>query len=137
MLPLLGAVVAILVGLLVVGLAVERSPRVFAALARMNRLTPPQRGRLGVWIARDRRVPALVRPLPLTAFVYWIAPIDLIPDFIPGVGYIDDRIAMALATWLMLATAPAVFEEHLARIEFLHEAEADQALDAAPGDSAG
>jgi len=32
----------------------------------------------------------------LGALIYFLSPVDLIPDFIPGVGYIDDAFVIAL-----------------------------------------
>ncbi len=112
------------------GLAAERQPAVRAVLRRIDPLTHAQRGRLGVWIARDSRVPAPLRFMPITAFVYWVTPIDLIPDPIPRIGFVDDRIVLALAIWCVARWAPGPLEEHLARIEFLHEAELARQADA-------
>lgn len=127
-----------LFGVLVVlgyaGLAAERQGPVSRALHRIEPLTHSQRGRLGVWIARDSRVPALVRLLPITAFVYWVTPLDLIPDPIPRIGYLDDRAALALAMWCMARWAAQPLEEHLARSEFLYEADLIRRSDAAAGE---
>jgi uncharacterized membrane protein YkvA (DUF1232 family) len=126
------ALAAAVVFVALAGLAAERQPYVRAVLRRIEPLSHPLRGRLGVWIARDRRVPLLFRFLPITAFVYWVTPIDLVPDPIPKVGYLDDRIGLALALWCVAVTAHAPLEEHLTRIEFLHEAEEDRRADSAP-----
>ena len=115
------ALVGLAVGLSLLGMAAERQPAVRGVLRRIEPLSYPRRGRLGVWLAKDARISPLVRYFPLTAFVYGIIPIDFIPDFIPKVGRFDDRVALALACWCVLAVAPAHFEEHLTRIEFLHE----------------
>ena len=40
--------------------------------------------------AQDSRVPWHVKALAICVAVYVLSPIDLIPDFIPGVGYADD-----------------------------------------------
>ncbi len=40
----------------------------------------------------DRGVPALVKSYILAVFVYLISPIDLIPDFIPVLGFVDDLL---------------------------------------------
>jgi uncharacterized membrane protein YkvA (DUF1232 family) len=117
------AVLAVAVVLSLLGLAAERQPDIRGVLRRIERLSHPQRGRLGVWLAKDPRVSPLVRYLPLTAFVYWIIPFDFIPDPFPKIGRFDDRIALALACWCVVRLARAPFEEHLARIEYLREVE--------------
>ena len=33
----------------------------------------------------------------IAAIIYFITPIDLIPDFIPGIGFLDDAAVIALA----------------------------------------
>ena len=114
------------------GLAVERQPDVRGVLGRIEPLSHPQRGRLGVWIAKDPRVPALVRYLPLTAFVYWIIPFDFIPDPFPRIGRFDDRVALALACWCVIRLARVPFHEHLTRIEYLREVEAARFDDMPP-----
>jgi uncharacterized membrane protein YkvA (DUF1232 family) len=117
------AVVAVAVLLSLLGLAAERQPDVRGVLRRIEPLSHPQRGRLGVWLAKDSRVSPLVRYLPLTAFVYWIIPFDFIPDAFPRIGRFDDRMALALACWCAVRVAPRAFEEHLGRIEYLREVE--------------
>lgn len=47
--------------------------------------------------ARDPRTPRLVRLLALAIVAYAVSPIDLIPDPIPVLGYIDDVILLPLA----------------------------------------
>ena len=51
----------------------------------------------------DRRTPALPRIAVLLAVVYFLWPVDLIPDFAPPViGYVDDIVAIWLALrWLV------------------------------------
>lgn len=131
----IGAVLALAVLLSLLGLAAERQPDVQRMLRRIAPLSHPQRGRLGVWLAKDTRVPPLVRYLPLAAFVYWIIPFDFIPDPFPRIGRFDDRIALALACWCVVRLARGPVEEHLARIEYLHEVE-EAWLDDLPPDSA-
>lgn len=136
MLQLFGAWLVLIGLLVVVGLVAERAPRVRAAVRRLEGLTPPLRGRLGVWIARDRRVPMIVRLLPITAIVYGVTPLDLLPDLLPGVGRLDDRAVLAIALWAVTAVSPTAFEEHLSRVEFLRDAAAAQSDDPAPEDVA-
>ena len=42
--------------------------------------------------ARDPRVPWYAKALAWTVTAYAVSPLDLIPDFIPVVGYLDDLI---------------------------------------------
>lgn len=119
---LFGVWLGLVGALVVVGLVAEREPRVHAARRRLEGLAPPLRGRLGVWFARDRRVPMVVRLLPITAVVYGATPLDLLPDILPGVGRLDDRAVLAIALWVVTLAAPAPFEEHLSRVEFLRDA---------------
>jgi len=133
-LVLILGLLALAVLLSFLGLAAERQPDVRGALDRIESLSHPQRGRLGVWVAKDPRVPALVRYLPLTAFVYWIIPFDFIPDPFPRIGRFDDRVLLALACWCMVRLARGPFHEHLTRIEYLREVEAARFDDMPPED---
>ena len=45
----------------------------------------------------DPRTPFEVKAITIAALVYFISPIDLIPDFIPVVGFADDAAALAAA----------------------------------------
>ena len=63
--------------------------------------------------ACDPRVPWYAKVVAACVTAYALSPIDLIPDFIPVLGYLDDVIlvplGIALAIWLI---PPALFEEH-------------------------
>lgn len=41
-------------------------------------------------VARDPRVPRSTKLLTFGAIAYVVSPIDLLPDFLPGVGQLDD-----------------------------------------------
>lgn len=56
--------------------------------------------------ARDPRTPWLVRLLALFVAAYALSPIDLIPDFIPVLGYLDDLILVPLGLVLVLRLVP-------------------------------
>jgi uncharacterized membrane protein YkvA (DUF1232 family) len=56
--------------------------------------------------ARDPRTPWLVRLLALFVAAYALSPIDLIPDFIPVLGYLDDLIIVPLGVMLVLRLVP-------------------------------
>ena len=56
--------------------------------------------------ARDPRVPRLAKILALATAAYALSPIDLIPDFIPILGYLDDLIIVPLAIYLTVRLIP-------------------------------
>lgn len=60
-----------------------------------------------VWLAaRDPRTPWFVKALALVAAAYAVSPIDLIPDFIPVLGYVDDIIIVPLGIMLVVKLIP-------------------------------
>jgi uncharacterized membrane protein YkvA (DUF1232 family) len=56
--------------------------------------------------SRDPRVPWYAKALAMAVAAYALSPIDLIPDFIPVVGYIDDLIIVPLGIWLVVSLIP-------------------------------
>jgi uncharacterized membrane protein YkvA (DUF1232 family) len=52
--------------------------------------------------ARDPNVPWLLRLLALLIAAYALSPIDLIPDFIPILGYVDDLLIVPLGVMLVM-----------------------------------
>lgn len=56
--------------------------------------------------ARDPRTPWLARWLALLVAAYALSPIDLIPDFVPVLGYLDDQVIVALGLALVLRMIP-------------------------------
>ena len=57
--------------------------------------------------ARDPRTPLLARCLALAIAAYALSPIDLIPDFIPVLGYLDDLLIVPLGLLLVIRLLPA------------------------------
>src|SRR6478752_7184795 len=57
--------------------------------------------------SRDPRVPWYVKALAIAVAAYALSPIDLIPDFIPIVGYLDDLVILPLGVWLVVSLVPA------------------------------
>ena len=57
--------------------------------------------------AQSPRVPWYTKCLALAVVGYALSPIDLIPDFIPVLGYVDDLIIVPLGIWLVLSLIPA------------------------------
>ena len=60
-----------------------------------------------VWLAaRDTRTPLVAKVLAFAVAAYAISPIDLIPDFIPVLGYLDDLIIVPLGIVLIVRLIP-------------------------------
>ncbi len=68
-----------------------------------------------VWrLTFDKRVPLLLRFLVPLALLYVLSPIDLLPDWVPRLGWVDDLLVLGLAVLLLTKLAPRhVVEEHL------------------------
>jgi uncharacterized membrane protein YkvA (DUF1232 family) len=56
--------------------------------------------------ARDPRTPTLARILMLGVVAYAVSPIDLIPDFIPVLGMLDDLLLLPAAMALAISLIP-------------------------------
>jgi uncharacterized membrane protein YkvA (DUF1232 family) len=56
--------------------------------------------------ARDPRTPWYARGLAAAVAAYALSPVDLIPDFIPVIGYVDDLIIVPLGLWLVISLIP-------------------------------
>jgi uncharacterized membrane protein YkvA (DUF1232 family) len=66
-----------------------------------------RRDTYALWIAwRDPRVSCLPRIIVLLIVAYALSPIDLIPDFIPVLGYLDDLVILPLGLWLAIRMIP-------------------------------
>jgi uncharacterized membrane protein YkvA (DUF1232 family) len=64
----------------------------------------------------DRRVPWYARALAGLVVAYAVSPIDLIPDFIPVLGLLDDFIIIPAGMYLVFRLVPAeVVAEYRAR----------------------
>ena len=59
----------------------------------------------------DRQTPVRVRAALLAALAYFVLPTDVIPDFLPGLGYTDDAAVLAAALQLV---ASHILPEHRA-----------------------
>lgn len=55
---------------------------------------------------KDPRVPWYAKLLALCIVAYALSPIDLIPDFIPILGYLDDLILIPLGIYFLLKMIP-------------------------------
>ena len=66
----------------------------------------PSFARLYWRLFRDRRVPILPKALLVLTLVYVASPLDVVPDFIPGIGEIDDIVVVLSGLWLFVRLCP-------------------------------
>jgi uncharacterized membrane protein YkvA (DUF1232 family) len=63
---------------------------------------------VALWLAaRDPRTPVAAKLLAGAVAAYALSPIDLIPDFIPVLGYLDDLLIVPAGIWLAVRLIPA------------------------------
>ena len=66
-----------------------------------------KRDGLTLWFAaRDPNVPWYAKAMGFMTVAYALSPIDLIPDFIPLLGLVDDLILLPIFIWLTLKLIP-------------------------------
>ncbi|MGV3511677.1 MAG: YkvA family protein [Novosphingobium sp.] len=69
---------------------------------------------VALWLAaRDPRVPVVAKVLAGLVAAYALSPIDLIPDFIPVLGYLDDVILLPLGIASAARMIPAPIMDDL------------------------
>ncbi|AEA68135.1 MULTISPECIES: YkvA family protein [Pseudomonas] len=76
-----------------------------------------KRQTMTLWFCyRHPQTPWLPKWIAVIVVAYALSPIDLIPDFIPVLGYLDDVILLPLGIWLALRLTPlAVLAECAAK----------------------
>jgi uncharacterized membrane protein YkvA (DUF1232 family) len=105
---LLIAWLAMVVGLYVVARREDDPARLRDALRLL-----PDVLRLLRELAVDPEVPRSVRYRLGVVVIYLLLPIDLVPDFIPVVGYADDAVVVALGLrWVVRAAGVDALERH-------------------------
>ncbi len=63
---------------------------------------------VALWIAaRDPRTPLVAKLAAAAVAAYALSPIDLIPDFVPILGYLDDLLIVPLGILLVVKLIPA------------------------------
>lgn len=84
-----------------------------------DRVEKLKRDTLALYLAAsDKRTPAAARIVILVTVAYVLSPVDLIPDFIPVIGYFDDLLIMPLGIWLALKLMPdALWQEYRDRAD--------------------
>jgi len=85
---------------------------------RLQALPARSKLRLAWRLLLDRRMPVLVKAIIPAVVAYLLMPLDIIPDFIPVLGQLDDLLLIVLTVGLILRFTPAeLLEEHLRRLE--------------------
>ena len=56
--------------------------------------------------AKDTRTPRMAKVLLLFLLAYAASPIDLIPDFIPVLGLLDEVILLPIGIWIVVGMIP-------------------------------
>ncbi len=103
------AVIALIWTLLVIVLVVLGH----RVLARELATLVPNLTRLFAGLLRDPRVPLRAKVVLGATAAYLASPIDLIPDFIPIAGALDDAIIAAFALrYVVRASSPEIVAEH-------------------------
>ncbi len=96
---------------------VSRDRQIRQAFVSMKPLSWPQRVSLVAAVARDPRLTWRVRLAPLLAAAYVASPLDLIPDFVPFFGELDDIAVIGLVLrFMQRSLPPGLLEEHLRRV---------------------
>src|SRR5688572_8317671 len=116
---LLGALVAVLVVLVAAWFVMRRARREVRALAaRVYRLPFRSKLALATGLMRDERLPWGLRAIPPLLILYLALPLDLIPDFIPVIGQVDDVMVLVVGGALMLKFAPiGLLDERISALE--------------------
>jgi uncharacterized membrane protein YkvA (DUF1232 family) len=98
--------------------AALRNSETARLVRRIAALSLRRKARLAWRLSTDRRVPLRARAVLPAVLLYLAMPLDIVPDFIPVVGYLDDVLIIFGAAWLFLHLVPAsVLEEQVAALE--------------------
>lgn len=62
--------------------------------------------RLVFALMKDRNVPLLLKILPFAGILYLLLPPDIIPDFIPVLGQLDDLTVLLIGAKMFIELAP-------------------------------
>jgi uncharacterized membrane protein YkvA (DUF1232 family) len=115
-----------------VGFALSVLTFVVVAWWIMRRLSAPARslgdrlwslpwrakGQLVIDLVQDERVPLWARVVIPALIIYLALPLDLIPDFVPVIGQLDDLAVILIAGSLVLRAMPdGLLETHITRLE--------------------
>jgi uncharacterized membrane protein YkvA (DUF1232 family) len=85
---------------------------------RLQALPARSKLRLAWRLLRDQRMPVLVKAVIPALVAYLLMPLDIIPDFIPVLGQLDDLLLIVLAVAVIFRFTPVeLLEEHIRRLE--------------------
>ena len=118
----IAAVLVLAVLCVLLGVAARRmwrraGPEERALVRRILRLPIRRKLRLALALAREPRIPLVVRAIPPALILYLATPIDVIPDFIPVLGHADDVVILIVGVGFLLRFTPRdVLEEHVSRL---------------------
>lgn len=121
-LVVLGALLGCLLGLVLLAWPLRRwlrdNPDATESGRRLHRLSFRQKLRLAGALVRDARIPLAVRAIPVLLVLYLAMPLDVIPDFLPVIGQLDDLLVLAIGVGLLIRFVPrTVLKDHLDRFE--------------------
>ena len=119
---LIAVVLVVIVGLPLAALALLRFSRRDGARSALGKrvMALPWRAKAALFwrLLKDRRVPWWAKALLPALLLYLAMPVDLIPDFIPVLGHLDDLLVVLLVVAVLLrAVPPEATEEHLNSLE--------------------
>ena len=76
-----------------------------------------QQIKLVYYLVRDPDVPIYLKALPFLGLLYVLFPIDIITDFIPVLGQVDDLMILTIGAKVFIEMAPAhVVAKHMAQM---------------------
>ena len=67
-------------------------------------------------VMKDPRTPRMAKLVGFLTLLYALSPIDLIPDFIPVLGYLDDLLIVPFGVWLTYKLVPDVIVQDCRRV---------------------
>lgn len=71
---------------------------------------------LMLWFAcKHPQTPWLAKAIAAVAVAYALSPIDLIPDFIPVLGYLDEALLLPAMVWLAVKCLPKAVKDECQR----------------------
>lgn len=67
-------------------------------------------------LLRDRRVPVTVKMIPLLTALYILSPVDILPDWLLGVGQVDDLMILMVGLRMFISMSPSAIVAEYQRL---------------------